>query len=331
MDIYSGENSTVNLSILIGEISKNLKDIESDDKNFKYADDFDTLSYEIKDFFQKIQGYYENIYVDDESILILQDKFNLLNELKRKYKKDKKGLIDYKNSLEEEIFTLENANNLLEKEIIKLKNLKDEYISLANEISELRRKTAKRLENQIEKELLDLDLKNSVFKIEVIKTNKIMNIGFDMVKFLISTNKGEELKEIYKVASGGELSRIMLGFKKVLSDRDKISTLIFDEIDSGISGITAQIVGEKLVEISKNHQLIVISHLPQISSLSDTHYITVKEVVGDSTVSKVIKADYNQKIMEISRIIGGSNINDVTVKQSEEMVKIADELKGKLR
>ena len=233
--------------------------------------------------------------------------------------------------MEEEIFTLENANNLLEKEIIKLKNLKDEYISLANEISELRRKTAKRLENQIEKELLDLDLKNSVFKIEVIKTNKIMNIGFDMVKFLISTNKGEELKEIYKVASGGELSRIMLGFKKVLSDRDKISTLIFDEIDSGISGITAQIVGEKLVEISKNHQLIVISHLPQISSLSDTHYITVKEVVGDSTVSKVIKADYNQKIMEISRIIGGSNINDVTVKQSEEMVKIADELKGKLR
>ena len=136
---------------------------------------------------------------------------------------------------------------------------------LITEISSLRKKKALELEKMIEKELLDLDLKNSTFKINVISNNKITKIGFDDVDFLISTNKGEELKEISKVASGGEMSRIMLGFKKVLSEKDKIQTLIFDEIDTGISGITAQVVGKKLVEISNNRQLIVISHLPQIA------------------------------------------------------------------
>ena len=178
---------------------------------------------------------------------------------------------------------------------------------------------------------MDLDLKNSIFKIDIKTNNKITNIGFDEVTFLISTNKGEELQEIYKIASGGELSRIMLGFKKVLSDRDKIATLVFDEIDTGISGITAQIVGEKLAEISKNHQLLVISHLPQISVLSDTHFIISKETVGDITLSKVLCANYDEKVMEISRLIGGANINETTIRQSKEMIEIANEKKERLR
>lgn len=183
----------------------------------------------------------------------------------------------------------------------------------------------------IEKELLDLGLKNAIFKIKIDSNNKITKIGFDDVNFLISTNKGQELKEIYKVASGGEMSRIMLGFKKVLSDRDKIQTLIFDEIDAGISGITAQIVGEKLVEISKNHQLIVISHLPQIAVLSDTHFIIKKEILHDKTITKINLASKEEKILEISRLIGGANINETTLKQSTEMIKLADEVKEKLR
>ncbi|MFT4444976.1 DNA repair protein RecN [Parvimonas sp. G1967] len=331
VELFDGENSEVNAFSILNEINRNILLLEENDKNVKLSEDFENISFGLKEIFSKIQGYYSNIYIDEESLDILQEKFNLLNDLKRKHKTDKNGLIKYKNSLEEDLYLLEHSKDLLFEENNKLKILSEEYRKLATEISNLRKKVAKRIEKLIEKELLDLDLKNSIFKIDIKTNNKITNNGFDEVTFLISTNKGEKLQEIYKIASGGELSRIMLGFKKVLSDRDKIATLVFDEIDTGISGVTAQIVGEKLAEISKNHQLLVISHLPQISVLSDTHFIISKETVGDVTLSKVLCANYDEKVMEISRLIGGANINETTIRQSKEMIEIANEKKERLR
>lgn len=331
VEVFDGENSEVNAFSILNEISRNLVILEENDKNVKFSEDFENISFGLKEIYTKIQDYYSSIYIDEERLMILQEKFNLLNDLKRKHKTDKKGLIKYKNSLEEDLYLLEHSKDLLFEENNKLKNLSEEYKKIATEISNSRKEVAKRIEKLIEKELLDLDLKNSIFKIDIKTNNKITNIGFDEVTFLISTNKGEELQEIYKIASGGELSRSMLGFKKVLSDRDKIATLVFDEIDTGISGITAQIVGEKLAEISKNHQLLVISHLPQISVLSDTHFIISKETVGDITLSKVLCANYDEKVMEISRLIGGANINETTIRQSKEMIEIANEKKERLR
>lgn len=331
VEVFDGENSEVNAFSILNEISRNLVILEENDKNVKFSEDFENISFGLKEIYTKIQDYYSSIYIDEERLMILQEKFNLLNDLKRKHKTDKKGLIKYKNSLEEDLYLLEHSKDLLFEENNKLKNLSEEYKKIATEISNSRKEVTKRIEKLIEKELLDLDLKNSIFKIDIKTNNKITNIGFDEVTFLISTNKGEELQEIYKIASGGELSRIMLGFKKVLSDRDKIATLVFDEIDTGISGITAQIVGEKLAEISKNHQLLVISHLPQISVLSDTHFIISKETVGDITLSKVLCANYDEKVMEISRLIGGANINETTIRQSKEMIEIANEKKERLR
>lgn len=331
VELFDGENSEVNAFSILNEINRNILLLEENDKNVKLSEDFENISFGLKEIFSKIQGYYSNIYIDEESLDILQEKFNLLNDLKRKHKTDKNGLIKYKNLLEEDLYLLEHSKDLLFEENNKLKILSEEYRKLATEISNLRKKVAKRIEKLIEKELLDLDLKNSIFKIDIKTNNKITNNGFDEVTFLISTNKGEKLQEIYKIASGGELSRIMLGFKKVLSDRDKIATLVFDEIDTGISGVTAQIVGEKLAEISKNHQLLVISHLPQISVLSDTHFIISKETVGDVTLSKVLCANYDEKVMEISRLIGGANINETTIRQSKEMIEIANEKKERLR
>lgn len=331
VEVFDGENSEVNAFSILNEISRNLVILEENDKNLKFSEDFENISFELRELFTNIQDYYSSIYIDEERLMILQEKFNLLNDLKRKHKTDKKGLIKYKNLLEEDLYLLEHSKDLLFEENNKLKNLSEEYKKIATEISNSRKEVAKRIEKLIEKELLDLDLKNSIFKIDIKTNNKITNIGFDEVTFLISTNKGEELQEIYKIASGGELSRIMLGFKKVLSDRDKIATLVFDEIDTGISGVTAQIVGEKLAEISKNHQLLVISHLPQISVLSDTHFIISKETVGDITLSKVLCANYDEKVMEISRLIGGANINETTIRQSKEMIEIANEKKERLR
>lgn len=331
MELFDSENSDITLFSMLNEINRHLFEIENDDKSFNCSESFENTIFDLKEVYSKIKNYYESMYIDEESLLILQEKYNLLNDLKRKYKTDKKGLIDLKNNLEEEIFLLEDSKNILYSESQNLKQLKSEYVELSNNISSLRKKTANSFEKMIEKELKDLDLKNAIFSVDIISTNKITSTGFDEVKFLISTNKGEELKEISKVASGGEMSRIMLGFKKVLSDRDKISTLVFDEIDAGISGITAQIVGEKLVDISKNHQLIVISHLPQISVLSDTHFVISKETFGNDTLTKVTKADDEEKIMEISRLIGGANINELTKNQSKEMIKTADDKKVEIR
>lgn len=331
VELFDGENSEVNAFSVLNEINRNIIILEENDKNVKLSEDFENISFGLKEIYTKIQDYYSSIYIDEERLMILQEKFNLLNDLKRKHKTDKKGLIKYKNLLEEDLYLLEHSKDLLFEENNKLKNLSEEYKKIATEISNSRKEVANRIEKLIEKELLDLDLKNSIFKIDIKTNNKITNIGFDEVTFLISTNKGEELQEIYKIASGGELSRIMLGFKKVLSDRDKIATLVFDEIDTGISGVTAQIVGEKLAEISKNHQLLVISHLPQISVLSDTHFIISKETVGDVTLSKVLCANYDEKVMEISRLIGGANINETTIRQSKEMIEIANEKKERLR
>lgn len=331
VELFDGENLEVSAFSVLNEINRNIIILEENDKNVKLSEDFENISFGLKEIYTKIQDYYSSIYIDEERLMILQEKFNLLNDLKRKHKTDKKGLIKYKNLLEEDLYLLEHSKDLLFEENNKLKNLSEEYKKIATEISNSRKEVAKRIEKLIEKELLDLDLKNSIFKIDIKTNNKITNIGFDEVTFLISTNKGEELQEIYKIASGGELSRIMLGFKKVLSDRDKIATLVFDEIDTGISGVTAQIVGEKLAEISKNHQLLVISHLPQISVLSDTHFIISKETVGDVTLSKVLCANYDEKVMEISRLIGGANINETTIRQSKEMIEIANEKKERLR
>ena len=331
VEVFDGENLEVSAFSVLNEINRNIIILEENDKNVKLSEDFENISFGLKEIYTKIQDYYSSIYIDEERLMILQEKFNLLNDLKRKHKTDKKGLIKYKNLLEEDLYLLEHSKDLLFEENNKLKNLSEEYKKIATEISNSRKEVAKRIEKLIEKELLDLDLKNSIFKIDIKTNNKITNIGFDEVTFLISTNKGEELQEIYKIASGGELSRIMLGFKKVLSDRDKIATLVFDEIDTGISGVTAQIVGEKLAEISKNHQLLVISHLPQISVLSDTHFIISKETVGDVTLSKVLCANYDEKVMEISRLIGGANINETTIRQSKEMIEIANEKKERLR
>lgn len=330
-EIFSSEYKEENLLNLLNMISGHFSNIENFDSNFKLTDEFEDINTKIRELYFKFKNYHDQLDIDEEKMIELQNKYDILNNLKYKYKKSKEELISYRDSLEDELYFLDNSEEVLKNEILKLKRYKEDYLKLANSISKTRIKIANEFEKNIERELLDLDLKNSKFKIEINSTNKISPMGFDEVSFLISTNKGEELNEISKIASGGEMSRIMLGFKKVLSDRDKISTLIFDEIDTGISGITAQIVGEKLIDISKNHQLIVISHLPQISVLSDRHFIITKNTDGNETVSNVKMADKKEKIMEISRLIGGSNINDITIRQSEEMIKLADELKGKIR
>src|SRR5699024_6642426 len=170
-------------------------------------------------------------------------------------------------------------------------------------------------------------MKNAEFKISIKDIEKINYRGKDKVEFLIKTNVGQDLKPLNDIASGGELSRIMLGFKSVLANMDNIDTLIFDEIDTGISGRTAQIVGEKIMEIAKDRQVIVISHLSQIAVLADYHLLILKEQINEGTISNVKPIMDSDRIEEISRLIGGVNITDITRLQAKEMLTQAQKLK----
>ena len=169
---------------------------------------------------------------------------------------------------------------------------------------------------------------NVIFKVDFKEKESISNSGLDNIEFLISTNPGENLKPLSKIVSGGEMSRIMLGFKNIMADNDKIPTLIFDEIDAGISGRTAQIVGEKICKISKNHQVIAISHLPQITALADNHYKIYKELEGCITITKVRKLTYDERVLEMARLLGGVNVTETTINHAKEMLNMSKKIKS---
>lgn len=196
------------------------------------------------------------------------------------------------------------------------------------QLSEIRKNKSKILEAEINKAIKELDIKNGKFKIDIERKESLGSNGFDDIDFLISTNKGDSLKPLSKTASGGELSRIMLAFKEVFSDADTVDTLIFDEIDTGISGRTAQVVGEKILDLSKKRQIIAISHLPQIASLANNHILIKKEDIEDFTISRTEKLSNGDRSLEIARMISGVDITATSKKSAEEMLQMAEDLRN---
>jgi len=189
---------------------------------------------------------------------------------------------------------------------------------------------AENIEKNINQILVELNMPNAYFKVNIEKMGEPTETGFDKIEFLISTNRGEPLKPLSKIASGGELSRIMLALKTILASADGISTLIFDEVDTGISGKTAQLVAEKMAYLSKKHQLICVTHLPQIASMADTHYRISKIERKERTYINVEKLDYQGKINELARIMGGSRVTQTTLDHSKELLDIASQFKSKI-
>ncbi|MDE6182319.1 MAG: DNA recombination protein RecN [Eubacteriales bacterium] len=200
---------------------------------------------------------------------------------------------------------------------------------ICQELSHIRKNKAIELEKEIESNLFDLGMKDTKFKIDITNKDTFGKSGFDKVEFLISTNLGEELKPLSKIASGGEMSRIMLSLKAVLSVADNIDTFIFDEIDSGISGRTAQMVAEKMSLLSAKNQILCITHLPQIATMGDTHYLIEKfsDNINKNTNTKIKLLDYEQTINEIARMIAGAEITDFTLASAKEMLEQAKKIK----
>jgi len=198
----------------------------------------------------------------------------------------------------------------------------------SRELSGLRKQSASEIENRITEELKELNFKNAILSIGFDDQKEkqppvYSSDGIDKVEFLITTNIGETPKPLAKIASGGEISRIMLAFKRIIGDYDLIPTMIFDEIDTGISGITASIIGNKLLQISNHHQIICITHLPQIAAFGDHHFKIDKEIDGNSTHTIVKPLTHKDKVMEIARLLGGINITDTTLKSADELISLS--------
>lgn len=293
----------------------------------QYSSALENVNFEIQDISRGLKNYIENTEFDEERLAFLEERLNLIYKIKKKYGNSLEEILNYKNSISERLYQLINNEKEIERINKKIEETENELNKNSTILSEMRKKIAKKLESDISKELHTLNIKNSIFKINFKKMKYYGEEGFDIIEFLISTNLGEELKPLSKIVSGGEMSRIMLAFKTVIAKYDRIPCLIFDEIDAGISGRTAQIVGEKIYKISKGRQVICISHLPQIAALADTHFSIKKEIVNGRTSTKVKILNYEERIAEMSRLLGGVNLTDTTKLHAKEMLEMSKKFK----
>lgn len=318
--LYDG---SVNAVDLIGNAVRELSSIaEYDESLNNYNNDIERIMYELQDISREIRNYKENINFEPYELEQIELKVDDINNLRRKYGETIEDIFEYYNKIKSRLDEILNRDERIEKlksEILEFEKI----LSIkADNLTEARKRVAAKLEEILLIELKSLNMKNVVFKVKFEKV-EFMQKGQDDVEFMISFNLGEDIKPIYKVASGGEMSRFMLAFKTILADIDQIDTLVFDEIDTGISGIAAQIVGEKLSNIGKKKQIICITHLPQIAANADTHYCIEKSTSNERTFTTIEKLDHSQKRDEIARLIAGSNITEKTIEHANEIIELA--------
>lgn len=274
------------------------------------------------DFNHEVASYLSEEEFDDETYFEIEKRLDSINHLKSKYGNTIEQILESYNSKRERIAVLKDYDEYLNQLLSKINHKKQELTQLSDEVSAIRQKESVVLTKAICQALMDLNFLDVRFTMEFRKIDFTEN-GTDEVEFMISTNPGEPLKPLGKVASGGELSRIMLAIKTVLAENDHIETLIFDEIDSGISGRTAQMVSEKMNELGRSHQIICITHLPQIAAMADTHFLIEKSVENDTTVSHIHELSDEESVQELARMLGGVEITDKVVENAREMKKMA--------
>lgn len=292
-----------------------------------YSEDLATLAEELNDVYYRLQEISSQMRQFKDSVIFSPAELDeailradLIEGLKKKYGSTIEEILAYGDTLQGHLAVAENFDDEKKKLMIRLRDAKTLLADKCSLLTEARKEKAAQLEAAIEKELHDLNFKDSSVKISIESLPEPTVLGVDKVEILITTNKGEPLKPLYKIVSGGEMSRIMLAFKNIISSYDNIPTLIFDEIDNGISGITASIVGKKLQEIASDRQIICITHLPQIAACGKHNYRICKESDENGTFTKVEALSEEEKVNEIARLLGGVSITETTLMTARELI-----------
>lgn len=282
---------------------------------------FDNIYEEYIDILSELEHKFNSIQNDDTKLDKVSLKLEKIRKIKVKYGKSIPELLIYSKELKEKLKLIDFSSEILNEKIKHRDKLLYTYKEYSSKLSNMRKDKANYLKKLISDELIELNMKNVIFDIEFKENEKLNLNGKDIVRFLISTNKGESLKDLSKIASGGEISRIMLALKIVFSKVDNISCLIFDEIDTGISGETVIKIAEKLKQLSKNVQIICVTHSPQIAAKADNHYYIYKEVKNDRTNTKIKYLNSDERVNEIARILSGDNITEASKIIVREMMK----------
>ena len=260
--------------------------------------------YSIEDAAREIRDFGEGIEFDEQALNDAEERLDLINRLKRKYGGSVEDILAFCEKAQTELDGITHSGERADELKAKLGELKSRLKTAAQALSEKRRAAAQKLQSEIEAALHELNMEKALFSVQV-APGKYSPNGADTVEFMIATNPGEDLKPLAKIASGGELSRVMLAIKSILAKTDSVGTLIFDEIDTGVSGAAAQKIADKLKDIGSSKQVICISHLPQLAAAADNHFLIVKDVEGELAKTTLLELDTEGRVRELARIVGG--------------------------
>lgn len=331
--LYNGTENVDSIFDGIGIVIKDLGTIELNSKEIKnIKDSLEEIYYNLEQNISEIRNIKDNIDFDDKELEYINNRIYVIDNLKKKYGKTIEDIINYKEKIVNEYDELTHCSEIIENLEEKRKKSYEKVIFYAKQINGIREKIGKSLEHKVLNELKYIGLEKSIFKVNIAFSEEYINeSGADKVQFYITTNPGEPLNPLEKIVSGGELSRIMLALKTVFVDKDKIPSVIFDEIDTGISGRVAQSVAEKLYNISSKHQVFCVTHLAQIACMSDIHYLVEKKVQNNKTYTYVSRLSLEEKEESIARMIGGSELTKLTLENAKEMISLANQKKKILR
>jgi DNA repair protein RecN (Recombination protein N) len=312
----------------LAEIRKNMEQASSLDRHVsELAERISSACYEVEDLELALRDYLQSIPNDSFRMGAVTERLSLIKQLQRKYGPGLEDIMEYGSRAAEELASLDS----MEKEIARLeKDVAEksrEVSAAAGKLSVQRKKVGKRLSAAMQEELADLSFPQAVFEVSIVvradgDMTSLQATGMDEVEFLFSANPGEPVKPLARIASGGELSRLMLAMKCLLARRDQVETVIFDEVDAGIGGKAAEAVARKIQELSSHHQVLCITHLPQIAAWADEHFMVAKHVVDSRTVSTINRLHVEDRVMELARMLAGENLTDQTIAYARELVEI---------
>jgi DNA repair protein RecN (Recombination protein N) len=320
----------------IGIAMRHLEDIaEMDEKLKEFSEIVSSAFYQIQETTYSIRDYYDTLEYDESRLNEIEARLNEIYVLKRKYGKDVQEILQYCENIKEELETLTNHEEHLLQLQKELSTVTNKLFASGKKLSKIRKQVANELKNEIMKELKDLYMDKAIIEIAFHKSDvqtaesvHFTKNGIDNIEFLISTNPGEPVKPLAKVASGGEISRIMLALKTIFSQHQGLTSIIFDEVDTGVSGRVAQAIAEKISKLSTGSQVLCITHLPQVAAMSDTHLYISKHEKEDRTYTKITPLNEEDKIKEIGRMISGVEVTQLTKEHARELLQLANKLKA---
>ena len=328
--LFLGDNERAGILSDLGGVERYMYSIKLNEAQ-ELASRCAEISVNAADISDEVSSILDKIDASPEEIERVETRFDLLKRLTSKYGANEEELIKQLDEFREELARMEHSDERRSQLEQELDDCENTCWELAQTLFDLRRAAAKDFEARVLKELSDLDMNKVRFKAEIKPRDSLCLRGADEIEFLIATNSGEPLKPLARIASGGEMARIMLALKNVLAENDEVETLVFDEVDSGVSGRAAQRVAEKLAQLSAKKQVLCVTHLPQMSAMADTHFKIEKSERSGRTVTDVTILDESGRILELARIIGGQTITETTRENARELIETANDIKKELR